>query len=107
LSGLSERGLGGLDSLVELSNRLRQLGLAGLVRRGGELTDRLRPRQLQRFELSNLLRVPDGRPASLRAAERQFVHALLNSRVRINQTFAGVTHSESSSGSVKMKLRSL
>ena len=77
----------------DLGHRLADLIAAGLVRRHFELALQLGAGQAERFHLPRVLGV-DLRAAILRnlAGFLEFVHALLQARFSVNQSFSSITH---------------
>ena len=83
----------GGKSPLDFSDGLSDLILARLVRRQLRLALQLDARKAQRFGLSNELGVDLGAlvPGDL-AAFLEFIHALLQARFSVDQSFSGVTH---------------
>jgi ATP-dependent helicase Lhr and Lhr-like helicase len=81
------------ETPLDFGHRLADLILARLVGRDLELALQLDARKAERFHLAGMLGV-DLRPAILRdpAALLEFVHALLQARFSVDQSFSGVTH---------------
>jgi serine/threonine protein kinase len=81
------------DSAVELRDGLSELLLAHWMGCGFKLTMQLGARQPQRLDLARALRVPVQHTLTrLPACLLEFVHALLNARIGVDQSLSGVTH---------------
>ena len=87
-----ERRLRGRDAAVDFGKGVGDLGAPRFVRRVLELTGHLGVGELQRLDLAHLFRVLDCGPPRLRAAQLQFFHAFLYLRIRVDQSFACVSH---------------
>src|SRR5207245_11809412 len=82
---------------VAFFDRLRALRAAPFVTRGRELAFELLACELQRFDglcPAQLLGISKRR-AHLRPLALEILHSFLDSRFRINQTFASITHLDS------------
>lgn len=77
---------------IDFCDRLRELKAPALVRGGLQLTCELGARQTKRLEQPHLLGVARLAAAPRGALAFELLHPLLNSRIRVNQTLAGVTH---------------
>src|SRR5689334_6288850 len=78
---------------IELFERLLDLRASSRVRGRRELPFELGAGEPQRLEGAYLLGVADVAPPCLRALAFELFHPFLNSRVRVDQAFAGITHS--------------
>src|SRR5690242_14746268 len=87
--------LGRRHPSIDFLDRLSKLRTATVVGGRFELAFQLGPGQPQRFERLNFLRILDRLAALLAALPFQFLHAFLNSRIRINQSLARITHQSS------------
>src|ERR1051325_2907687 len=96
-SGLSrplrpEARAGFFDPSIELGHRLADRIAAPFVRRRRQLTFELGAREPEAFHRAHRFRIANVFHLRLRALALQFFHALLNARVLIDQSFAGITH---------------
>ena len=78
---------------IELFERLLDLCAPPRVRGGRELPFELGAGKPQRLERTYLLGIADVAPLRLRAFALELLHPFLNSRVCVDQAFAGITHS--------------
>ena len=82
-----------LDSLVQFGDRLRQLLLPRLMCGRFELPLQLGAGEAVGLELAYLLGIAEHRPLlRLLALLFQFVHALLDARIGVDQSFSSITH---------------
>ena len=81
------------EPALDLGHRLADLRATGVVGRDFELPLQLGARQAERFHLAGHLGV-DLRSAIFRdpAALLEFIHALLQARFSVDQSFSGITH---------------
>ncbi len=78
---------------IDFLDRLRDLRAPPLVGRRGELRLELGAREPQRLERAHLLRIAHaGLPCVLRALALELFHPFLNSCIRVDQSFASITH---------------
>src|SRR5438445_631928 len=80
------------DALVELREGLRDLFPAHVARGRFELPLKLRARQAQRLPLARALRIDRRLFHAILLFLFELVHALLNPRIGINESFASITH---------------
>ena len=82
-----------LDPLLDLDQRLRQLLLPRRMRRQLQLALHLRTRELQRFDLTDALRIGTlGALTRLPLLLFPFFHALGEAGFRVDESFSSVTH---------------
>src|SRR5579871_1507878 len=82
------------DPVVDLDDGLAEHRPAGLVGRGGELAIELRPREPQGLERAKRLRILHRGRMPFRSLAFEFLHAFVNPRLCIDQTFTSITHDD-------------
>ena len=90
-SGLEQRAGGG-HAPIDFGHRLANLRAAPLVPGGRELTLEFRACEPQRLELPEGFRVAHVAHLCLGALALELFHPFLNSRIRVDESFASVAH---------------
>jgi hypothetical protein len=87
--------LSGREALVDLGDGRLDLLFADRVGRCRPLPLQLSSGEAQRFDFAKALRIGRRRTAAALALRLPLLHLFLNSRVRVDESFSGITHKQS------------